>query len=50
MIASFLVIFAGFAACQAMLTVKYADFLSTSADAGTSSAQSTRDVGAAKLA
>jgi hypothetical protein len=50
MIASFLVIFVGFAACQALLTVKYADFLSPASDAAVSSTQSGRDVGAAKLA
>ena len=50
MIASFLVIFAAFAACQALLTVKYADFLSPAADVGATSASTARNVGAAKLA
>lgn len=48
MIASFLVIFAAFAACQALLTVKYADFLSPASN--TTTVDSTRDVGTAKLA
>ncbi|GJE09859.1 MULTISPECIES: hypothetical protein [Methylobacterium] len=50
MIASFLVIFAAFAACQALLTVKYADFLSPASDTGSTSVAAARDVGTAKLA
>ncbi|MCJ2089255.1 hypothetical protein MKK88_25175 [Methylobacterium sp. E-005] len=49
MIASFALIFVAFAACQAVLTVKFADFLSPAADTDRSIG-STRNVGAAKLA
>ncbi|MGH1589169.1 hypothetical protein ACRBEV_13385 [Methylobacterium phyllosphaerae] len=50
MIASFLIIFVAFAACQALLTVKFADFLSAAPEAGRASVAQTRDVGSAKLA
>lgn len=50
MFASFLVIFAAFAVCQALLTVKFADFLSPTVEVGTTSAGTTRQVGAATLA
>ncbi|MGH1572215.1 hypothetical protein ACRAWG_17925 [Methylobacterium sp. P31] len=50
MVASFFVIFVAFAACQALLTVKYADFLSPAPDAGRTSAETAREVGGAKLA
>ena len=50
MIASFLVIFAAFAACQALLTVKYADFLTPASDGGKSTSGNARPVGAAKMA
>jgi hypothetical protein len=50
MFASFLVIFVAFAACQALLTVKYADFLSPASDVGTTTTQAAREVGTAKLA
>ncbi|MGU3463355.1 hypothetical protein ACLBXO_00745 [Methylobacterium sp. C33D] len=49
MIASFLAIFVAFAACQALLTVKYADFLSAGERGGKSVAP-TGDVATAKLA
>ncbi|MBE7203444.1 MAG: hypothetical protein INR70_37385 [Parafilimonas terrae] len=50
MFASFLVIFVAFAACQALLTVKYADVLSPASDTGATSANAARGVGNAKLA
>ena len=50
MTVSFLVLFAAFAACQALLTVKYADFLSPSSNAGRSAAEPAHKVGKAKLA
>ncbi len=50
MTVSFLAIFTAFAACQALLTVKFADFLSPASETGHSSAGSTRAVGKAKLA
>jgi hypothetical protein len=50
MTVSFLVLFAGFAACQALLTVKYADFLSPASDADRSALGHGREVGKAKLA
>lgn len=50
MTVSFLVLFAAFAACQALLTVKYADFLSSASDADRSAVGSAREVGKAKLA
>ncbi|MBE7198953.1 MAG: hypothetical protein INR70_14290 [Parafilimonas terrae] len=49
MIASFALIFVAFAACQAALTVKFADFLSPVADADRTSG-STGTVVGAKLA
>ncbi|MGT2485230.1 MULTISPECIES: hypothetical protein [Methylobacterium] len=49
MIASFLAIFVAFAACQALLTVKYADFLSA-AEGGRKIVEPTADVATAKLA
>jgi hypothetical protein len=49
MIASFALIFVAFAACQAALTVKFADFLSPIADANRTSG-STGTVVGAKLA
>lgn len=49
MIASFALIFVAFAACQAVLTVKFADILSPAADKGRTIG-SARNVGAAKLA
>jgi hypothetical protein len=48
MLASFLVIFVAFAACQALLTVKFADFLS--ADRARNTVEPTADVANAKLA
>ncbi|MGU3662800.1 hypothetical protein ACLBX9_01225 [Methylobacterium sp. A49B] len=50
MFASFLVIFVAFAVCQALLTVKYADFLSPASDVGATTVQAARGVSTAKLA
>lgn len=50
MTVSFLVIFAAFAACQALLTVKFADFLSPPSETGHAAAEPRREVGKAKLA
>jgi hypothetical protein len=50
MTVSFVVIFAAFAACQALLTVKFADFLSPASETDRTSAKPTREVGKAKLA
>ncbi|SDN20140.1 hypothetical protein SAMN05216360_106254 [Methylobacterium phyllostachyos] len=49
MIASFALIFVAFAICQAVLTVKFADFLSPKVDSDRAGAAS-RAVGSAKLA
>lgn len=49
MIASFLAIFVAFAACQALLTVKFADFLSAAED-GRETVEPAADVASAKLA
>lgn len=50
MIASFALIFVAFAVCQAVLTVKFADFLSPAGDSDRATNGSTRAVGTAKLA
>jgi hypothetical protein len=50
MVASFLIIFVAFAACQALLTVTQADFLSPASDTGRASVKLAHDVGGAKLA
>lgn len=49
MIASFALIFAAFAICQAVLTVKFADFLSPKVDSDRAG-ETPRAVGSAKLA
>ncbi len=49
MIASFLAIFVAFAACQALLTVKFADFLSA-AEGSHATVEPAADVASAKLA
>ena len=48
MIASFLAIFVAFAVCQALLTVKFADFLSSERTSGRSTVAPTGDVASAK--
>ncbi|GEM96946.1 hypothetical protein [Methylobacterium radiotolerans] len=48
-LASFLAIFVAFAACQALLTVKFADFLSAAED-GRETVEPAADVASAKLA
>ena len=50
MIVSFLVVFVALAACQALLAVKLADFLSPASDAGRPIAQQSRQDGAVSLA
>lgn len=50
MIASFALIFVAFAACQAALTVKFADFLSPASDADRATTGRAQTVGTAKLA
>ena len=50
MIASLLAIFVAFAVCQALLTVKFADFLSSERTSGRSTVAPTGDVASAKLA
>ena len=47
MIASFLAIFVAFAVCQALLTVKFADFLSSERTSGRSTVAPTGDVASA---
>ncbi|MCJ2133877.1 hypothetical protein MKK69_07305 [Methylobacterium sp. J-026] len=50
MIASFALIFVAFAACQAVLTVKFADFVSPAGDSDRAAAAPARAVGSARLA
>ena len=51
MIAGFALIFVAFAACQAVLTVKFADFVSPVAGSGrAAAAKPARAVGGARLA
>ncbi|MEL6063204.1 MULTISPECIES: hypothetical protein [unclassified Methylobacterium] len=50
MIASFLILFVAFAICQALLTVKFADFLSSNDRVGTPAAGASRPIASAKLA
>jgi hypothetical protein len=50
MFVSFLAIFVAFAVCQALLTVKFADFLSPASDAGRAATKPAGKVGPAKLA
>lgn len=50
MVASFLIIFVAFAACQALLTVTQADFLSPASGTGRAPVKLAHDVGGAKLA
>ncbi|MCJ2062697.1 hypothetical protein MKK63_08250 [Methylobacterium sp. J-088] len=50
MIASFLIIFVAFAICQAVLTVKFADFLNPENGSETVAAGPRGAVGSAKLA
>ena len=50
MIASFALIFVAFAACQAVLTVKFADFVSPAGESDRAAATPARAVGNAKLA